>query len=162
MEKCWAGADESPNHASLVIVTRNSAPLLGDTPHQIGKNDLITDDHAEFHPPGLSGAVGLLQLKRKDGRAWAGLEIADAFDHLFQEEQQRGFERDVFAERHEMLLVVSAEQLPVRRQEIGAIEQKRLAVGVEPHGRTAEQERGRGAIRHVRRAVIDTPVRVHR
>ena len=52
MAKCWDGADESPNHASLVIVTRNSAPLRAKLPHQIGKDHFITDDHAEFHAAG--------------------------------------------------------------------------------------------------------------
>ena len=146
------------------MVTRNSAPLPANAPHQIGKNHFITDQHAEFHRRRWSWrSCGLFGLKRQDCGTWPSLEIADAFHQLYpRKNSSEDFKRNVFTERHKMLLVVAAEQLPVRRQEIGAVEQNTVCA----LGRNARPDCRTGAGLRPdspwRRVVVDRPARVHR
>src|SRR6185295_12736664 len=56
--------------------------------------------------------------------------------------------RDVFAEWDQMALAVSAKDLVVGREKIGAVHEKRSTVGMISEGRTAEQQRDAGRLDH--------------
>ena len=72
----------------------------------------------------------LLRFEHQQRRSRTGLKVADPIHQFVQEEQQGVVERNVFAEGDEMLFVIAAENLSIRREQIGAVEQKRAAVGI--------------------------------
>ena len=116
--------------------------FVGESPHQIRKNDLEADGDSK---PGLPPVRSAFKVQQ--GWPRSRLKIADA-DDQFVQEKEYPLQRNVFAERNEVLLVVPSGDFAGGIQEIRAVQQVRSAVALTAECRTAEHERNLGVLRH--------------
>ena len=106
MFRCCQGALVSPYQPSSLMFTSTSAPLRAKLPHLVGKDRFVADEDA----------IAMRAVAATEDLALgAAGERRDAAGELVRKEEQV-LERNVFAERHEVNLVVAADAPAVRRQ----------------------------------------------